>query len=165
MNRLKYCNGCRIYKSLCLFKKTPPRKFGVGPKCKSCNNIEYRNWYYSDVEKARLSSKKYRENNPEKRKATVRAWDRSEAGIDHHRNMAHTRRLQKGSERVNYSHVYLNSMGLCHICWGPVDANIKFPNPMSGTIDHVIALANGGEHSYENCMLAHNICNIKKGVN
>jgi 5-methylcytosine-specific restriction endonuclease McrA len=32
-------------------------------------------------------------------------------------------------------------------------------------VEHVIALANGGLHSLDNCRPAHGICNVRKGRN
>lgn len=33
-----------------------------------------------------------------------------------------------------------------------------------GTIDHIVPLSVGGEHSMSNCQLAHRICNSLKGT-
>jgi 5-methylcytosine-specific restriction endonuclease McrA len=33
---------------------------------------------------------------------------------------------------------------------------------LSGTLDHIIPLAKGGDHTYENIKLAHMICNSYK---
>lgn len=51
----------------------------------------------------------------------------------------------------------------CRICGRPVDFTKQSPDPNSATIDHVVALARGGEHSYENTQLAHLRCNSEKG--
>lgn len=53
---------------------------------------------------------------------------------------------------------------ICGICKQPVDMTLKAPHLMSPTIDHVIAIANGGEHSLSNCQLAHFSCNSRKGA-
>lgn len=51
----------------------------------------------------------------------------------------------------------------CWLCGEPVDFTIKWPEPMSKTIDHVIAYASGGTHERSNLRLAHNICNQRRG--
>jgi 5-methylcytosine-specific restriction endonuclease McrA len=51
----------------------------------------------------------------------------------------------------------------CRICGEPVDFTRKSPDP-SATIDHVIAVSKGGEHSYGNTQLAHLRCNKAKGA-
>jgi 5-methylcytosine-specific restriction endonuclease McrA len=38
------------------------------------------------------------------------------------------------------------------------------PEPLAPTIDHIIALANGGTHEPTNVQCAHFICNATKGA-
>ena len=52
----------------------------------------------------------------------------------------------------------------CRICGKPVDFTRQPPDPSAATIDHVIALSRGGEHSYGNTQLAHLRCNTAKGA-
>lgn len=51
----------------------------------------------------------------------------------------------------------------CGICDGPVDRDVKAPDPMAPSLDHVTPLSLGGEHSYNNTRLAHLGCNIRRG--
>ena len=51
---------------------------------------------------------------------------------------------------------------ICGICGKPVDFSLKFPDPMSPTIDHIIPVAKGGHPSdIDNLQLAHFYCNRK----
>lgn len=50
----------------------------------------------------------------------------------------------------------------CHICLGPCMPPTKKYHPMAATIDHVVALANGGSHTIDNAATAHWICNSYK---
>jgi 5-methylcytosine-specific restriction endonuclease McrA len=52
----------------------------------------------------------------------------------------------------------------CRICGKPVDFSKQQPDPSAATIDHVVALTRGGEHSYGNTQLAHFRCNTVKGA-
>ena len=52
----------------------------------------------------------------------------------------------------------------CRLCGKPVDFTTQPPHPSAATIDHVIALARGGEHSYGNTQFAHHRCNTAKGA-
>jgi 5-methylcytosine-specific restriction endonuclease McrA len=54
--------------------------------------------------------------------------------------------------------------GRCRICGEPVASTAQPPHPSAATIDHVVALARGGEHRYRNTQLAHLRCNLAKGA-
>ncbi len=55
------------------------------------------------------------------------------------------------------------TQSVCALCGRPVDFSLKFPDPMSPTIDHIIPIAKGGHPSdIENLQLAHLACNRKK---
>ena len=52
---------------------------------------------------------------------------------------------------------------ICALCGRPVDFSLRFPDPMSPTVDHIIPIAKGGHPSdIENLQLAHLACNRKK---
>lgn len=52
---------------------------------------------------------------------------------------------------------------VCGICGKPVDFSLKFPDPMSPTVDHIIPVAKGGHPSdIDNLQLAHFYCNRAK---
>ncbi|MSS84495.1 HNH endonuclease [Actinomycetaceae bacterium WB03_NA08] len=52
---------------------------------------------------------------------------------------------------------------ICQLCGGPVDPELKRPDVMSASLDHVVPLSLGGDHSMENSQLAHLSCNSAKG--
>ena len=51
----------------------------------------------------------------------------------------------------------------CQLCSAPVDMGLRHPDPMSPSIDHIIPLSKGGEHTMANTQLAHLHCNMSKG--
>lgn len=65
-------------------------------------------------------------------------------------------------EPVNPAKVYLRDGWQCGICHKRVNPKLKYPNPMSASLDHVIPMALGGPHTYLNTQLAHLICNSMK---
>lgn len=54
---------------------------------------------------------------------------------------------------------------ICQICGKPCDSgDVKYGScgPDYPTIDHIVAIANGGSHTWDNVQLAHFLCNSKK---
>lgn len=49
---------------------------------------------------------------------------------------------------------------ICGICHEPVDPEVKYPDPRSVSLDHIITLANGGPHTRANTRCSHLSCNI-----
>lgn len=50
----------------------------------------------------------------------------------------------------------------CGVCRRKVRRKLKHPHPMSASLDHIIPLADGGEHVRTNVQCAHLRCNIEK---
>lgn len=52
----------------------------------------------------------------------------------------------------------------CRLCGEPVDKRARVPHHHAATIDHIVPLAKGGQHTYSNVQCAHFICNTRKGA-
>lgn len=52
----------------------------------------------------------------------------------------------------------------CALCGQPIDPTLKWPDPMSQSLEHIVPLALGGEHSSDNCTVAHLSCNSRGGT-
>ena len=52
----------------------------------------------------------------------------------------------------------------CYICGLPIDYSLKYPNPWSFTVDHVVPIDRGGTSNADNLRAAHFRCNRIKGV-
>lgn len=52
----------------------------------------------------------------------------------------------------------------CRLCGCDVDLTLRYPHPMSKSLDHVVPLSRGGAHTIENVQLAHLRCNMSKGA-
>lgn len=146
-------------------------------------------WYAANTERAAAANKAWRDANPERSRATRAAWaaanperfraytaawlaanpDRARmfrerwqaANKDKVLDIQATRRARKKAatvgERVRRSVVWERGGGICHICGLPAD-------PTRWHLDHIVALANGGGHSYANVAVSHPICNQRKGA-
>ena len=72
--------------------------------------------------------------------------------------MSEARARKKGAhivEFVDARKVWERDNGVCYLCGLPVEL-------LKMSIDHVVPLSRGGEHSYSNCRLSHATCNRKK---
>lgn len=67
------------------------------------------------------------------------------------------------SEMVIPWRVFVRDRWLCWLCGGKVQRGRRHPHPASPTLDHVVPLSLGGDHSYSNVRLAHFICNSRRG--
>lgn len=57
----------------------------------------------------------------------------------------------------------LSTQTICGICGNPVDKSLKWPNPLSPTVDHIIPIIKGGHpNDLHNLQLAHWCCNRQK---
>ena len=66
--------------------------------------------------------------------------------------------------KKNKAHL-IKQGGVCALCGGMIDNKLKFPHPLSASVDHIIAVANGGHPSAkDNLQLTHLICNQLKGT-
>jgi 5-methylcytosine-specific restriction endonuclease McrA len=65
-------------------------------------------------------------------------------------------------EPVNSVKVYERDRWRCGLCGKQVNKRLEYPHPMSASLDHVIPLSLGGEHSMANVQLAHLSCNVEK---
>lgn len=54
--------------------------------------------------------------------------------------------------------------GDCRLCGNHVDLSLKWPDPMSSSIDHIVPVALGGTDDEENLQLTHLACNRTKGA-
>lgn len=55
------------------------------------------------------------------------------------------------------------SGGRCGICHLAIDATLRWPHPLSATLDHIVPLSAGGSDAEENLWPAHLRCNLEKG--
>ena len=71
-----------------------------------------------------------------------------------------------GKEQGIYKHnraILRKTSTVCALCGMPLDKTLKFPHPMSISIDHIIPVAKGGRSTLDNLQAAHLICNKTKG--
>lgn len=79
---------------------------------------------------------------------------------------ANTRPDREGAHRTAFEknkRKILLTQEICAICGRPVDKSLKYPHPLSPTVDHIIPVSRGGHPSdIDNLQLAHFTCNRQK---
>lgn len=74
------------------------------------------------------------------------------------------RALKRGAtaERFADAEIFERDGWRCGLCGRLVDKALKYPDLFSPSLDHVLPLSKGGQHTRANVQLAHLTCNIKK---
>lgn len=65
----------------------------------------------------------------------------------------------RSGQRFKPIDIYERDKWSCGICHRKVNRNLKHPNPMSPSLDHIIPIALGGLHERKNVQIAHLSCN------
>ena len=182
---MKRCRSCKETKGVTEFSRMRLAKDGLQYDCKACNKAyrvanadrkkAYQHIYYrANREKLIAYWAEYREKYPEK----VIAAQRAAYARDPEKHRAYSRRyrkenpevvrqlnekrrsLERGaqvSERINRRVVWEREGGRCHIC----DKHVPYKR---ATLDHLIPLSKGGDHTYLNVRIAHGPCNSRRGA-
>lgn len=112
----------------------------------------------------RAMTAEWRARSRETMRAQEQAW--RAANPDRVREKLHRRRAQKMAAYVapvDADLLWERDGDRCGICGGPIDRSLKWPDRMCLTVDHIVALADGGTHEPANTQLAHLSCNARKG--
>lgn len=83
------------------------------------------------------------------------------------RDAYHRRRTLKSGGTLGKAHfteIAERDHWTCRLCSDPVDPGRIWPDPLSGSIDHIVPLSLGGGHEPTNVQLAHLRCNTAKGA-
>lgn len=80
----------------------------------------------------------------------------------HGKSLRRARRADAHIEIVYRTRVYERDNWTCRLCGDPVDPTAEVPEHLAPTLDHILPLAQGGDHSYANVQCAHFICNARK---
>lgn len=77
------------------------------------------------------------------------------------------RRMRKRAavvEEFEPSDVFTRDQFRCGICKKRLEMDKRVPHPKAPTIDHILPLSRGGQHTLANVRAAHFICNSKRGA-
>jgi 5-methylcytosine-specific restriction endonuclease McrA len=137
-----------------------------------------RRWRNANREKIKETSKRYYSKNkikikvkfikynliyPEKKKASTKAY--SKANPEKYRAFCRKyKALKRGNSHEPYtdSYIFERDNWTCQLCGKRIDKNLKRPNPLSKSIDHIIPLSKGGADAPINLQATHLRCNVSK---
>jgi hypothetical protein len=135
---------------------------------------EYRETY---PEKIKTSLAAYYETHKEKLSTYKKIW--SAANKEHIANrgklyrianpekmkkISHEKRARKANATVEnfpVSEIYERDNWTCQLCKKWVNKRLKYPDPLSKSLDHIVPISRGGAHSRTNVHLTHLMCNMK----
>jgi len=172
------CTQCTKHKPRKQFYTSCLHKGGDTGVCKECFHAKQRQYRRTHKDKVMGQRQRYRARYFDRTGHwPVSTWIKTEDARKRYRSQERERRRNnpevraklnaqraarrardKGAtviELVYLDVLYIRDKGICQICGEPCMREVA-------TSDHMIALCNGGEHSYANCRLAHSLCNSQK---
>ena len=158
------CVGCGEQFTFAV-KRGHRRRFCT-KECHSASdqNAEVKRKY--QISDKRKASNKKREGT-DKRKASQKRYRLGDAGKSTCLKLNQRRRARKLDAFVETVDVLVLldlQGGACFLCSQPISLDIKWPDPLSLSLDHITPLVRSGSHSYDNCAATHLRCNLVKGV-
>lgn len=177
-NHQVYCSDeCFSLRRTLKIKKTFETKKCKNNKCKKeftpktyqqiCCSIKCMDEYKK--EQKRIYDTEYRKNNSTKikieKKKFFKQYNQTEKGKNKIFENAHKRRIREKEKifgTVDLKFINERDGFSCGICHKKVNMNLKHPNPMSKSYDHIVPLSKNGEHSNRNIQLTHLHCNLSK---
>lgn len=181
----KVCGRCGQEKVRAEFTIRQRVRDGLSAWCRACN-AEYGREHYERNASARSEQVKlWYLANKAKRNEQQRAWNRANLVRLREYNAERSQRWReenpermaelmaagrlrrmKRLEAATFGSVDLKALwtGVCGICRASMDRALRYSDPMSKSIDHIIPLAKGGAHAQHNLQYAHLECNRMKGA-
>ena len=92
-----------------------------------------------------------------------RAVDKNRANWKH-LNARRARLRDAFVESFDRREIFERDGWICQLCTAPIDRELRWPHPMSASLDHIIPIARDGEHSRANSQASHLTCNVRKGA-
>lgn len=167
------CSQCEQRLPINEFHKDKTATGGRRSKCKGCRIGLVKDWYQVNKERQSGRERKRRRTNVEKyaEKEALRYIKDREKRIGlatEHSHRRKARKLKTVIEKGISKSALKKKFGTkCYYCEKEMDFSVgvgrKFNRDMA-TIEHLIPLARGGEHTWENTVLACRHCNISKNA-
>lgn len=178
-----YCKECsKNYHSV--WTKTAEGKASQKRRDEKWNekNPEYRSdWYQANLDRERAKRRDWFVRHPgydrerylanrESMLAKMKEWRKAnpEKVRDLGRQAATKRRALLAdvpSEPYTVNEIVGRDGEDCGLCGQKIDRSIRWPDPMSLSVDHIVPLSRGGSDLFDNVQVAHLFCNLSKSNN
>jgi 5-methylcytosine-specific restriction endonuclease McrA len=163
--KTRYCKPCQKAYHREWYLRNRERRLAMSREWKRANEERYKaqqHEYRTTPERreaGRLSMAKWRAENPERAREMWREWAQRNPDKRREKFQRYKARLRNAPvvEIIDRAYVYDRDNGMCHICRRKVARK-------SFTLDHLVPLARGGEHSTRNVRVAHFSCNSRRGA-
>lgn len=118
-----------------------------------------------NYQKERTYQARWVKNNPEKMQASRNNWKKNNPWSSAVYRQARRAKI-RGVFAENFSpiEIFNRDAWVCQLCHKKVNKDLRWPDPMSASLDHIVPISKGGSHTKNNTHLAHLKCNIHAGV-
>ena len=154
------------------YREKSTDKIKVRAKAWYCGNIdkkrEYNKVYHSayyqlNKETLKAHRKAYRQANSNKIKIRDKIYNQlnpEKIAIRCRKRKA--LRLGVGHEPYTNNYIFNRDRWTCQLCGEKINKRLKWPNPRSKSLDHIMPLSKGGNDSPTNVQASHLRCNMSK---
>lgn len=153
----RVCCGCKNEKPMDQFAKHKTGKYGHRSRCKECENADSAKWREANRDRHRAVAIEWYRSNRERQAANHKRWvaaNRERANERTRRRIAKLRNARV--ESIDANAVYERDGWMCGLCGAVVVRGEE-------SIDHILPISLGGDHTWDNVQLAHRRCNSAKG--
>ena len=163
----KVCSKCGVKKPLEDFKQSKDgSKGGRSARCKECEKQWHAEHYRTNRDRILTRNKTYYAENADSVAISRALWWRENA--DRSREIKRERNARRRARILGspMGDIDLSTLPLvdCYLCGLPINHDLRWPDPLSRSIDHVIPLSRGGAHAQFNLAWTHLRCNLSKGA-
>ena len=137
-------------------------RYANDPEYRSRRKELARDWRTKNPEESRELNRGWRAKNADRHRQNSRDYysENKQGYIEREQ----ARRAKMAGAEVSSVDLEELWTGWCALCGGAMDYDLKYPDPMSKSLDHDTPLSLGGAHSKENLQWTHLACNLSKGA-
>ena len=121
-------------------------------------------YYEKHKERSYAAARKWVSENPERRKASLAKYHAAHPEVARENRRRRRARLRGAvTEVFSDAEIFERDGWVCGICGQSIDPNLRYPDPASPSLDHIVPLSRDGDHTRTNVQASHLGCNRRKG--